>query len=321
MNYFLFRKVVNPQERMTLINEVLNAGSSSKHLMRGKSKFVASQPSALTSKLAPKLSPMISTKLESSPDNHNSMINPALSSLLTHPSTYSNSGRSQSSAIGLPVSIRKSPPSFYQKLNSYFPGHEMKKLEHFLLLLRDKSHIYKVQETNDYVVVYSVIGEYLFVDYVWVSESARGNGIGAKIIRDLKKLNKVIILEVEQIDKSVAADLKRGAANELTLQDEEYIQKVHAVKRLKFYKREGFHHANRIRYSRKAFPEKPSVDMEILFWDPKKNYNQHEILLAMRVFYDEIHRYKDYEVYGRVLEAPEIVLQFRTQIEDMMLHV
>lgn len=212
------------------------------------------------------------------------------------------------------------PPTFFKKLCSYFPKHEMKKLEHFMALLKDKPHSYKVDESNDHVVVYSLIDKYLFVDYVWVSENARGKGLGGKIIQMLKSFDKCILLEVEGIEAETAEWLKNNLATKDQLSfSKEMTQKIDAVKRLKFYKREGFRHANEIQYSRKAGKTGESYSMEILYWKPEDSQiSQSQLLEAMKKFYNEIHKYKDEEIYGWEFEEATAVVELREPIQDLL---
>ena len=48
--------------------------------------------------------------------------------------------------------------------------------------------------------MYVETDQFIFIDYLFVSKDARGQGLGGKLIDELKQHNKPIILEVEPID-------------------------------------------------------------------------------------------------------------------------
>ncbi|WP_156154105.1 hypothetical protein [Domibacillus tundrae] len=89
--------------------------------------------------------------------------------------------------------------TWYTALKEYFPANEMKSKEHFDLLLSDKEALYKIEEGPEYVLVYFEKEDFLFVDYMLVQSRNRSEGIGSKVINQLKHKNKPIILEVEPI--------------------------------------------------------------------------------------------------------------------------
>mmetsp|Transcript_10377 Transcript_10377/g.38488 ORF Transcript_10377/g.38488 Transcript_10377/m.38488 type:complete len:233 (+) Transcript_10377:4568-5266(+) len=187
-------------------------------------------------------------------------------------------------------------PSFYTKLNHYFPDAEMKKPEHFVSLLNEKPSLYLKEESEEHVLMYSNHDDFLCIDYVWVSEKSRGLGIGKKLLNNLKNRGKPIYLEVEQPTHDDPDSLKR----------------------LKFYSREGFRHANQISYVRKASLTGERIEMEILYWAPEE-LPQQNIVHHMREFYREIHRHRCMEFYGRELDAPAKVLTLEQQEKDDML--
>ncbi len=94
--------------------------------------------------------------------------------------------------------------------------------------------------------MYAEFDRFLFIDYVWVSSQSRGQGTGHKLIEKLKQRNKPIILEVEPVD----------------------YDDTDSEKRLHFYKREGFSHAQYIDYNRRSLATNEQTPMEILYWSP-----------------------------------------------------
>ena len=86
----------------------------------------------------------------------------------------------------------------------------------------------------------------MFIDYIFVSKDARGEGLGNKLIEKLKKKRKPIILEVEPVN----------------------YEDTDSEKRLKFYQREGFKHATSIGYERRSLATNEVNKMEILYWAP-----------------------------------------------------
>lgn len=175
--------------------------------------------------------------------------------------------------------------NWYEKLNEYFPTEEMKSKEHMELLLQEKGDMYHKDEGPNHVLMYAETKDFVFVDYVYVSPASRGEGLGAKLIEKLKKKDKPIILEVEPIDYDDS--------------DTE--------KRLRFYKREGFKHAKSIGYRRRSLATNEINEMEILYWSPQ-NESEESILDKMRKTYEEIHTYKDEELYGEPYEDVDKVL-------------
>ncbi len=114
--------------------------------------------------------------------------------------------------------------NWYEKLNQYFPVEEMKSKEHMELLLQDKGDIYHKDEGKYHVLMYVELSDFVFIDYLFVSKDARGQGLGHKLIEKLKAKGKPIILEVEPVD----------------------YEDTDTEKRLRFYTREGFEHASSI---------------------------------------------------------------------------
>ena len=109
----------------------------------------------------------------------------------------------------------------YEKLNQYFPIVEMKSKEHMEALLKERSDIYYKDEGPYHVLMYVELDYFIFIDYLLVLKESRGQGLGHKLLEKLKEKNKPIILEVEPVN----------------------YEDSDTEKRLQFYKREGFLHA------------------------------------------------------------------------------
>ncbi|MGC4375399.1 GNAT family N-acetyltransferase [Fictibacillus sp. Mic-4] len=183
--------------------------------------------------------------------------------------------------------------NWYEKLNQYFPIEEMKSKEHMELLLDEKSDIYHKDEGPNHVLMYVETDDFVFVDYLFVSKNARGQGLGRQLIEKLKEKNKPIILEVEPVD----------------------YEDSDTVKRQRFYKREGFKHASKIGYRRRSLATNKVNEMEILYWAPC-NEDEETIYENMKKTYNDIHRYKNKEVYGKTYEPVHKVLTFEDNQES-----
>ncbi|MGY0692698.1 GNAT family N-acetyltransferase [Virgibacillus sp. FSP13] len=177
--------------------------------------------------------------------------------------------------------------NWYEKLNEYFPVEEMKSKEHMEMLLKEKGDVYYKDEGPYHVLMFAEFDKFLFIDYLWVSAKSRGQGIGHKMIEKLKEKNKPIILEVEPVDYDDS--------------DTE--------KRLHFYQREGFTHAQSIGYNRRSLATNEETPMEILFWSPD-NESEEMIYEKMKKMYEDIHTYKDEEIYGKAYQPVEEVLSY-----------
>lgn len=177
--------------------------------------------------------------------------------------------------------------NWYEKLNQYFPIEEMKSKEHMELLLDEKENVYYKDESDQHVLMYAEFDTFIFIDYLWVSPKTRGQGIGHSLIENLKQKNKPIILEVEPVD--------------YTDTDPE--------KRLHFYQREGFIHAQSIGYSRRSLATNEEASLEILYWTPNDDTEEY-IFEQMKKTYEHIHTYKDEELYGEMYQSVHQVLSF-----------
>jgi GNAT superfamily N-acetyltransferase len=175
--------------------------------------------------------------------------------------------------------------NWYEKLNQYFPIEEMKTKEHMEILLQERSDIYHKDEGDNHVLMYAELDDFIFIDYLFVSKNARGQGLGHKLIEKLKKKQKPIILEVEPVN----------------------YEDTDTAKRLHFYKREGFHHASSIGYSRRSLATNEINELEILYWSPT-DQTEEDIFEGMRKTYELIHTYKDKQLYGDVYQDVDEVL-------------
>jgi GNAT superfamily N-acetyltransferase len=180
--------------------------------------------------------------------------------------------------------------NWYEKLNQYFPIEEMKSKEHMELLLDEKSDIYHKDEGENHVLMYVELPDFVFIDYLFVSKNARGQGLGHKLIETLKAKGKPIILEVEPVD----------------------YEDTDTEKRLRFYTREGFEHASSIGYRRRSLATNEVNEMEILYWSPTEE-SEETIYENMKKTYNEIHTYKDSELYGKCYQPASEVLTLDTE--------
>lgn len=175
--------------------------------------------------------------------------------------------------------------NWYDKLKDYFPVEEMKSKKHMELLLQEKGDVYHKDESSDHVLMYAEFDSFIFIDYIWVSPKTRGQGIGHQLIEKLKAKNKPIILEVEPVD----------------------YEDTDTEKRLHFYQRENFTHATSIGYNRRSLATNEETPMEILYWSPN-NESEEVIFDKMRKMYEDIHTYKDEEIYGKSYQPTDEVL-------------
>ena len=182
---------------------------------------------------------------------------------------------------------------WYEKLNQYFPIVEMKSKEHMEALLKERSDIYYKDEGPYHVLMYVELDTFIFIDYLLVLKESRGQGLGHKLLEKLKEKDKPIILEVEPVN----------------------YEDSDTEKRLHFYKREGFLHAQSIGYHRRSLATKEINSMEILYWAP--HHESEEVIFdAMRKTYNLIHTYKDTDFYGEPYQLADEVLTFSQQKEN-----
>ncbi|GAB3059876.1 GNAT family N-acetyltransferase [Virgibacillus ainsalahensis] len=184
--------------------------------------------------------------------------------------------------------------NWYEKLNKYFPVEEMKSQKHMEMLLDEKGDVYYKDESAQHVMMYAEFERFIFIDYVWVSSETRGQGIGHQLIEKLKKKNKPIILEVEPVD----------------------YEDTDSAKRLHFYRREAFKHASSIGYNRRSLATNEETPMEILYWSPNDD-SEDVIFEQMKKMYEDIHTYKDQEIYGKSYQKVDEVLSYDENSESI----
>ncbi len=175
--------------------------------------------------------------------------------------------------------------NWYKKLNQYFPIEEMKSKEHMEALLQERKEIYHKDEGKHHVMMYAELPDFIFIDYLFVSKDARGEGLGSKLIKKLKNKKKPIILEVEPIN----------------------YEDTDTEKRLKFYQKQGFRHAESIGYERRSLATNEINKLEILYWAPNDE-SEENIFEAMKQTYSLIHTFKDKELYGESYQPVHEVL-------------
>ena len=177
--------------------------------------------------------------------------------------------------------------NWYEKLQQYFPIEEMKSQEHMELLLKEKGDVYHKDEGPYHVMMYAEFPSFIFIDYLYVSKESRGQGLGHQLIEKLKQRKKPLILEVEPLDYTDSDSSKR----------------------LRFYRREGFEHAQSIGYTRKSLATNENNTLEILYWSPEKA-NEETIYEQMKAMYEVIHTYKDKEVYGESYQSADEAITY-----------
>ncbi|WP_068677568.1 N-acetyltransferase [Oceanobacillus sp. Castelsardo] len=178
--------------------------------------------------------------------------------------------------------------NWYEKLNTYFPVNEMKSKLQLDMLMLEKDEHYVKDEGEYHIVMYAEFDTYIFIDFIWVSEKARGKGIGHQLMEKFKAKNKTIILEVEPINE----------------------EEPDTEKRLRFYKREGFQYAKPIDYQFQSFISNELVKMEILYWTNSAT-SEWAIYENMKEVYNEIHSYKVENIYGVTPKPVSEVLNFK----------
>ncbi|OYD07083.1 GNAT family N-acetyltransferase [Paludifilum halophilum] len=175
---------------------------------------------------------------------------------------------------------------WYQRLNEYFPEKEMKKHGQLRDLINEQDHYHK-EESEDHLILYGEFPSFLFVDYLLVSPHSRGTGVGSRVIDELKKKKKPILLEVEPIDP----------------------KDPDTAKRIHFYEKHGFTQAEQVRYQRKT-EDGDTFEMLIYYWTPNK-ITPKQVLKNMAKACDEIHNYRSMRHYGRIQAKPEDTLELK----------
>ncbi|MCP3761647.1 GNAT family N-acetyltransferase [Domibacillus sp. A3M-37] len=186
--------------------------------------------------------------------------------------------------------------NWYEKLNQYFPIEEMKSKEQMDVLLSERGDVYHKDEGPNHVLIYVEFNGFVFVDYLFVSKDARGQGLGRKLMDKLKSKNKPVILEVEPVQ----------------------YDETDTEKRLRFYAREEFQHASKIGYRRRSLATGQETVMEILYWSPNAA-DEEAIYEAMVQTYRDIHKYKDKEIYGASFAPADEALSFKEERNEDIL--
>jgi ribosomal protein S18 acetylase RimI-like enzyme len=106
------------------------------------------------------------------------------------------------------------------------------------------------------------------------------------VLNRLKQKGKAILLEVEPIDR----------------EDED------TVKRVNFYRKNGFRKADRIQYRREGQGGK-TYEMSIYYWSPEGDLPQEAVLEKMAKACEEIHNFRSKRYCGRVAADPDEVLE------------
>lgn len=178
--------------------------------------------------------------------------------------------------------------NWYSKLNNYFPEHEMKAPEQLQGLIEDKD-IYHKDEDENHLVLYAEFPSFVFIDYLLVTGKVRGRGIGTQLLNRYKAKGKLIILEAEPPD----------------------LEDADTGRRMQFYERNGFHHADQIIYERQDEQGNP-YQMHILYWYPEEErFSQQQVMEHMALACKEIHNFRAKRYYGKQVVVPEDVLSWQ----------
>jgi GNAT superfamily N-acetyltransferase len=174
---------------------------------------------------------------------------------------------------------------WYEKLAEYFPEHELKDKDHMRDLL-DHHQAYRKWETDDFLVTYAEFPNFIFIDYFLVNPNTRGKGVGSKVLNAFKRRGKTIILEVEPPDT----------------------EGEDAERRIRFYEKNGFRKAEHIEYTRSDEDGTPYT-MDVYYWAPNE-VDEQTVLHKMATVCREIHNFRAFKHYGRLVADPEDVLNW-----------
>ena len=180
--------------------------------------------------------------------------------------------------------IPKAQTAYYSRLNEYFPAVEMKHPLHLESLLESEPYYHK-QETDDYLLLYARFPKFIFVDYLLVSSTTRGSGVGSRVVKGLQKDGHPILLEVEKV-----SDDDPDTAS-----------------RLRFYERHGFRHVEGLRYRRQDDDGNP-FEMDILAWSPDDPITSAQAYQWMQDVCRKVHNHKAVEFYDALPADPDEVL-------------
>ncbi|WP_088006306.1 GNAT family N-acetyltransferase [Indiicoccus explosivorum] len=176
--------------------------------------------------------------------------------------------------------------TWFEHLRGYFPAREMKKESHMEGLFEDKSGEYKLDKSDQHTMVYFEKPDYVFIDYVLIDSSARGSGLGSRLIHKMKKKGKLVLAEVDPISENDPA----------------------SAKRVRFYENNGFQKAPSISYVRQHPQTEERSEMDIFYWAPEP-VSEEFVLEKMRDAYEEVHAYESERHYGKKPQTAEEVLR------------
>ena len=179
---------------------------------------------------------------------------------------------------------------WYSNLKEYFPAKEMKSEDHMLRLMEEKKDIYKVETGPDYTLVYYDHPEFFFIDYILVNSTLRGSGVGSRLMEQIKKNDKPIILEVDPITPE----------DPLT------------AKRVRFYEKLHFTKVQAIQYVRNHPITGKKNEIDIFYWSPRK-VSDAWLLDQMKKIYEDVHTFLSQEFYDTVPKSASDVLQLLEQ--------
>lgn len=175
-------------------------------------------------------------------------------------------------------------PTYYRRLNDYFPEQELKHPGQLEDLVETQA-VYHKLETPDYLILYAEFPEFLFVDYLLVNQATRGRGIGSNVVKQLQSIGKPIVLEVEPEDPRLPDSILRR----------------------KFYHRHGFQDAKGVTYRRRDDNNQP-FEMDILYFAPNENLNDAKVLAMMTRVCKHVHNFRAGKYYDRMPADPNEVL-------------
>ncbi|GMA60276.1 GNAT family N-acetyltransferase [Alicyclobacillus fastidiosus] len=175
---------------------------------------------------------------------------------------------------------------WYERLENYFPEHELKSPAQMEELFEEHP-AYLREQTDEYLIIYANFEEFIFIDYLLVNPKTRGGGIGTRVINAFKQRGKTLLAEVEPATH----------ANPDT------------EKRVHFYLKNGFRKAQNIDYTRET-ADGTSYTMDIYYWSPSST-SERDILEQMQVVCDQIHNFHAKQHYGRLPADPDDVLTWK----------